>query len=259
MTKTSTTVFRRIGLLLALTCVTAGIVSAQTPAPRGGTQESLPTSVQQSSPTPVPPAAIPSPALNQGSQKAAPTGDKTNMEVALAALATLVAGALGFLASLLVEKRSWQRRKLEQVREAQLAKITSISRQLHSFNSILAKVEKQCIQPATASQSLSTEAGLLQAQGRAAILASIPSMDLILDEIEMMSVELMTLRAKKEVMTDLDAYLSKACDVVGQLKAAAQVGDAAKVCEAVSAIWRDADLGAAFKGFVGHALDGLSE
>ena len=199
---------------------------------------------------------VATPTPNQVSQSPTGTGSKSDWTPALA---TLVAAALGFLAALLVEKRSWQRRKLEQVREAQLAKITSIARQLHSFTSILGKVEKQCVSPAMASQSLNHEPGLSQAQARVAILASIPSMDATLDEVEMMSIELMTLRAKEEVIKDLDAYLSTARGVVSQIKAAAQSSDAADVCHAVGAISRDADLGDAFRGFVAHALDGLNE
>jgi hypothetical protein len=84
-------------------------------------------------------------------------------------------------------------------------------------------------------------------------------MDATLDEVEMMSIELMTLRAKEEVIMDLDTYLSKARGVVSQIKAAVQIGDAGKVCQAVSTISRDADLGATFRCFVAHALDGLNE
>lgn len=257
MTKTSTAVSTPVAAFLVLIGVAAGTLFAQTPAPKGGTKQSTPNLVQQSSPTPVPPlVAVATPAPNQVSQSPATTGGKSDWTPALA---TIVAGALGFLAALLVEKRSWQRRKLEQVREAQLAKITSIARQLHSFTSTLGKVEKQCISPDTPSQSLSHGPGLWQAQARVAILASIPSMDATLDEVEMMSIELMTLRAKKEVITDLDAYLSKARGVVIQIKAATQSGDADNVCQAVGAISRDADLGDAFRCFVAHALDGLNE
>lgn len=248
---------RPVSFLLILLAVSSVAAFAQSPAPKGGTKQSTPTLVQQGSPTPTPPlAAVASPAPNQVSQTGVPPASQVDWTPALA---TLIAGALGFLAALLVEKRSWQRRKLEQVREAQLAKITSVARQLHSFTSILAKVEKQAISPATASQSLSAEPGLRQAQARVAILASIPSMDATLDEVEMMSIELMTLRAKKEVLTDLEAYLSRARGVVSQIRSAAQGRDAANLCQAVGAISRDTDLGDAFRTFVAHALDGLNE
>jgi hypothetical protein len=256
MTKMSIADFRSINLLLVLIGIAGGIVFAQTTAPKAGTKQSTPNLVQQGLPTPSPSIVVATPASNQVGQSSATTGGKSDWTPALA---TIVAAALGFLAALLVEKRSWQRRKLEQVREAQLAKITSVARQLHSFTSVLGKVEKQCISPDTSIQSLSHEPGLWQAQARVAILASIPSMDAVLDEVEMMSIELLTLRTKKEVTTDLDAYLSKARGVVGQIKAAAQSGDAANVCQAVGAISRNADLGDAFRCFVAHALDGLNE
>jgi hypothetical protein len=256
MTKTPIVDFRSISLLLVLIGIAGGTIFAQTPAPKVGMKQSTPNLIQQSSPTPSPSIVLATPAPNQGSQTSATAGGKSDWTPALA---TIVAGALGFLAALLVEKRSWQRRKLEQVREAQLAKITGVARHLHSFTSVLGKVEKQCISPDTSSQSLSREPGLWQAQARVAIMASIPSMDATLDEIEMMSIELMTLRVKKEVTTDLDAYLSRARGVVSHIKAAAQSGDAANVCQAVGAITRNADLGDAFRCFVAHALDGLDE
>jgi len=175
------------------------------------------------------------------------------------ALATLLTGALGFLGALLVEKRSWKRRKLEQVREAQLQKITGISRQLRIFSVILANVEKECVAPASISQPSSGGSGLWQAQARAAILRAIPTMESALAEVEMMSVELMTLRVKNDVMTDLDAYLKKARAIVGQVRGAAEIGDPGKVCETVTSVSRDSELEAYFRRFIDHALDGLNE
>lgn len=207
-----------LSVVLAVAVLAATPVAAQTP------KNTSPSASAASSTAP-PPAAKTKESSAPDSDAAA--GKKDGPDWA-AALSTLLAAVVGFIAALLVESRSWQRRKAEQVRDAQLKKLLVAARSIQQAGS---RVE-ECKQLFLAAQSNGTapNAAMVRAKAVAEAAHAASSLEERLAELRLDHLELRVLHVGSDALGEITSLLARLEAAAALLKRAG-AGDGAATQE----------------------------
>lgn len=166
-----------------------------------------------------------------------------------AALATILAAMLGFAAALMVERQSWQRRKAEQVREAQLNKLLLAARNLQQAGNRI----KDCRRMFLSAQENAAAPNAATLNVKAATEAAATASDLeeCLKELTLELLELRVLRVADDSLTEISTLIAKIQGAVLLLRRAG-----AKDNDAVSELLRF-DL--SMEGLINKAIESLRQ
>lgn len=157
-------------------------------------------------------------ATRSASQAEAKDGQSGALGDAITAVATLLAAAVGFAAAMWVEKRSWERRKAEQIREKQLTTLLSAARFMQQALNRLSDVQAKF--SLAGSQSSAANADILRTQASADAKASVLNIESTASELRLIRLELSVLKVDAAAIALLDDALADIGTAISRLRQA---------------------------------------
>ena len=131
-------------------------------------------------------------------------------------LGTLLAAGVGYLGAILVEKKSWQRRKAEQIREKQLSTIMSIARIMQQAANRLIVVKRKF--SLVESNPAATNIGILRSQASTDASSAIAALNEMYAELLLLTLELKVLKVSDTTIAVVEGTISNIKSIIDVLR-----------------------------------------